>query len=358
MPKEDAKSSERPPSLRRIAEACGVSYQSVSRILNGDTERHHEKTVDTVLTTARSMGYRRNLLARGMLTGRSTTIGVILPFSIDYEMNARLIIGIQQVLANSGYMAVTCSAEGNPDDLTKVYELIERRVEGVIFRAHPQGVTDRMIEELHHHNVPVVSVVDNDPMLDGKIDFIGSDEVEIGQLAAERLWGFGHRNFALTRVGNQRYDSMLQLRYRAFIERLESYKKDYTLVQTPTSSSPEPDRKAIHKMLSSKPTPTAVLASVDDVAYVVYGVCAELGLSVPDQVSILGSGNFRVSANIEPSLDSFDQNPEEIGREAASRILERVTSRNQSLSPVTKLIAPTLVTRASCGRAVQPPVLA
>lgn len=338
---------ERPVSLRRLADACGLSYQSVSRVLNGDTGKHNPATVAKVLAQARKMGYRRNLLARGALTGHSQTIGVILPFPISYEMNTQIAVGIQRELAAVNYMAVTCTAEGTQDDLKNIYQLIERRVEGVIFRAHPEGLTDQIIEELHSHNIPVISVVDNDPALQNKIDYIVSDEDEIGRLAAEHLWKLGHRNFGFTRYGEMRFDVMLMRRYAAFEKRLKEFGKPYTLATTPTSMSSDADFEAICRLLQANPRPTAVFATVDDVAYTVYRACNLLGLRIPDDVSVLGSMNLRASAFIMPPLSSFDQQPGLIGQLAARRLMERIRSKAQRLPIISEKVAPILITRAS-----------
>jgi LacI family transcriptional regulator len=347
MSENPRKPKDRPPSLRRLADACGLSYQSVSRILNGDTEHHNPDTVAKVQTVARALGYRRNLLARGILTGKSATVAVLLPFHVDYEMNTRLMIGAQRHLVEAGYAMVACMADGSARDLERVYELIERRVEGVIFRAHPLGTTDKIIEELHQHHVPVVAVVDNDPALAGAIDYVGSDEEIIGRTTAEQLWALGHRHFAFTRLGDTRFDVMLQRRFNAFAQRLDELGSDHTLVTTPPSGSSDPDFEAIVRLLQTTPRPTAVVASVDDIAYTVYRACGQLGLAVPADVSVVGSSNFRVSAMMTPPLDSFDQNPEEIGQVAASRVLERIKARGKKPAPKLLLIAPTAIRRGS-----------
>jgi len=337
----------RPVSLRRLAQACGLSYQSVSRILNGETEKHNPATVSMVMEQAQRLGYRRNLLARGALTGQSQMVGVILPFQVNYEMNTRITVGIQRELVEAHYMTVACTADGTDRDMKNILQLIEHRVDGVVFRAHPTGLTDPIIEALHHYNIPVISVVDNDPALMGAVDYVVSDETMLGRLAAEYLWELGHRHFGFTRYGETRFDFMLQKRFLAFEERLKAYGKRFTLVTTPPSESSDADFEAICNLLRRTPRPTAIFASVDDIAYTVYRACDLLGLRIPDDLSVLGSMNLRSSNFVSPPLASFDQQPELIGQIAARRLLQRISAKDRRLPVETREVPPLLVPRAS-----------
>ena len=297
------------PSLRSIADACGISYQTVSRIINGKTDRHTPKTVALVEGTAAKMGYRKNLLARGMLTGKSMTVGVMLPYYINRGFNTGILQGIQGELARHDYAALIISVAGTKEDITHSHQLIERRVDGVVFRPHPMGESDAYLHELMRHHIPMVSVVDIEQSLNIPLDFVGVDEETLGRTAAEYLLSLGHRRLGFTRIGDARFDLPLNERYAAFVTAVES--AGGKVVSTPRSQSADFDAAAVEGMLSKRNRPTAVFCSVDDIAFQTIEVAKKLGRSVPGDLSVIGSANYEASRFTSPTLTTFDLQTEE-----------------------------------------------
>lgn len=333
------------PSLRSLAEACGISYQTVSRIMNGQGELHRPETVDLVERTAHAMGYRRNLLARSMLTGRSMTVGVMLPYYINREFNTGILEGIQSELAKQDYMALIISVDGTKEDIKHSHQLIERRVDGVIFRPHPQGESDAYLRELMRHHVPLVSVVDVEQSLKQPLDFVGVDETALGRLAAEHLLELGHRRIGFTRIGDARFDVPLSERYREFVATIE--RAGGRILCTPPSNSPEFNPEAVRTLLTGRKRPTAVFCSVDDIAFQTLLIARSLGLSVPGDLSILGSANYEAGHYLEPALSTFDLHPMEIGRQA-TEILLRLAAKKPDKRAISRIhVTPTLVSRSS-----------
>jgi len=333
------------PSLRSLAEACGISYQTVSRIMNGQADLHRAETVDLVERTAHKMGYRRNLLARSMLTGRSMTVGVMLPYYINREFNTGILEGIQNELAKNDYMALIISVDGTKDDIKHSHQLIERRVDGVIFRPHPQGESDAYLRELMRHHVPLVSVVDVEQSLKQPLDFVGVDETTLGRIAAEHLLELGHRRIGFTRLGDARFDFPLNERYREFVETVA--KAGGQVTSTPRSNSPEFNADVVRELLSGRKRPTAVFCSVDDIAFETLIIARSLGLSVPKDLTVLGSGNYEAGRYMVPALTTFDLHPMEIGRQAAELLLRRASKSSDARATSRIHVAPQLLTRAS-----------
>lgn len=337
------------PSLRSIADACGVSYQTVSRIMNGQSEMHRPEMVSKVMTTASRLGYRRNLLARGMLTGRSMTVGVMLPYYINREFNTGILEGIQAELAAQDYQALIISVSGEEEDIKHSHQLLERRVDGVIFRPHPYGESDHYLQELVRHGLPLVSVVDVERSLDATLDFVGVDEAAMGRQAARYLLECGHRRIGFTRIGDARFDVPLQERYEAFVEAVHS--GGGQVVATPHSESPDFDADGVRAILKRKRgRPTAFFCSVDDIGYLVIREAAALGLFVPRDLSVLGSSNYFASEYTTPRLSSFDLCTEEVGRRAAALLLKRIAATGRKIQPKTLKVLPKLVYRDSVGR--------
>lgn len=335
------------PSLRSLAKACGISYQTVSRIMNGQAELHRPETVERVERMASKMGYRRNLLARGMLTGKSMTIGVMLPYYINREFNTGILEGIQLELSKRDYAALLISVDGTKDDIKHSHQLIERRVDGVIFRSHPFGESDAYLHELARHDIPLVSVIDVEQTLDRPIDFVGVDEVELGKRAAAYLLSLGHKTIGFTRIGHMRFDTPLQERHQAFTAAVEA--GGGKVLSTPHSNVPDFDEEQVTTLLARKRNrPTAIFCSVDDIGFKTMEVATKLGLKIPQDLAIIGSSNYFSSQYVRPGLTSFDLEPEEIGRQAAELLLRRISASHHS-EPVTRIhVSPTLVVRESC----------
>ena len=333
------------PSLRSIAEACGISYQTVSRIMNGHTDLHRSETVELVEGMAAKMGYRRNLLARGMLTGKSMTVGVMLPYYISREFNTGILEGIQSELASHDYMALIISVNGTKEDIKHSHQLIERRVDGVVFRPHPLGESDAYLLELMRHSIPLVSVVDVEESLQQPLDFVGVDEETLGRSAAQYLLALGHRCLGFTRIGDARSDVPLNERFNAFVATVDA--AGGKVVSTPRSNSPEFNAAAVERLLTLPNRPTAVFCSVDDIAFCTIEVARKLGLSVPGDLSVIGSSNYQASRFTSPPLTTFDLHTEEIGRQAADLLLRRISGGDSSRSTSRIHLAPQQIVRSS-----------
>lgn len=315
--------------------------------MNGQGHLHRPETVALVERTASEIGYRRNLLARSILTGRSMTVGVMLPYYINRGFNTGILEGIQKALNEQDFMALIISVDGLEADTKHSHQLIERRVDGVIFRPHPMGESDTYLRELMRHHVPLVSVVDVEQSLKQPLDFVGVDESVVGRLAAEHLLGLGHRRIGFTRIGDARFDVPLNRRHREFVATVEQ--AGGQVVSTPRSDSPHFDPEAVRALLSGRARPTAVFCSVDDIALETLKIARSLGLSVPGDLSILGSGNYGAGPFVEPTLSTFDLKPSEIGQRAAETLLQRVLQKPDKLAPATLCVQPKLVARGSTG---------
>jgi LacI family transcriptional regulator len=339
------------PSLRSLAEACGISYQTVSRIVNGQGHLHRPETVTLVERTASEIGYRRNLLARSMLTGRSMTVGVMLPYYTNREFNTGILEGIQSALTKEDYMALIISVDGTKEDIKHSHHLIERRVDGVIFRPHPMGESDAYLRELMRHHVPLVSVVDVEQSLKQPLDFVGVDEAAHGRMAAEHLLELGHRRIGFTRLGEARFDVPLNERHREFVATVKQ--AGGQVVDTPQSNSPDFDHAAVRALLAGRKRPTAVFCSVDDIALETYWIARSLGLSVPGDLSILGSANYEAGQYVDPALTTFNLHPMEIGRQAGEILLRRAAKKPEKRAVSRIHVTPRLVSRSSTAAANQ-----
>jgi LacI family transcriptional regulator len=269
----------------------------------------------------------------------------MLPYYINREFNTGILEGIQDTLTKQDYMALIISVDGTKEDIKHSHQLIERRVDGVIFRPHPMGESDAYLRELMRHHVPLVSVVDVEQSLKHPLDFVGVDEAAHGRMAAEHLLELGHRRIGFTRIGDARFDVPLKERHREFVATVK--KAGGEVVDTPQSDSPDFDPVAVRALLTGRKRPTAVFCSVDDIAFKTLCIARSLGLSVPGDLSILGSANYEAGQYVDPALTTFDLHPMDIGRQAGEILLGRVV-KNPKKRAVSRIhVSPRLVSRGS-----------
>ena len=275
-----------PVTLRQIAEISGVSYQTVSRVLNNQAHLHKPETAERVKKIASELGYRPNLNARGVQTGRTRTIGVMNGIGWQDSYSMQLLIGAHDMIISRDYLPIMLAARPNlASELQQIHRLVDRRIDGVILRPVMHDVSDQYLREVVERKIPLVTV---DIQVPGTqhVDYVGTDGVEGGRKAAEHLVRLGHRRLAyLTWFGLL---IMKQNRLRGF-ERVINDTPDASCQVMDVNFDPEAfGVSGALELLSQKERPTAVFVSTDDLAKGVYSAAAQLGLRIPEDLSVVG----------------------------------------------------------------------
>jgi LacI family transcriptional regulator len=185
-------------TMKSVAEKAGVSQSTVSRILAGQRQ-YATKTVDRVLAAAEHLKYRPNSLVRGILTGRTRCVGVMVPASSRFY--GPMVEGIHDAMCEADHvMSITWSKRSLPvaDDTTElalIHRLVEQRVDGIILRPTCDEATQAYFEEIWQRRLPRVAV-DRD-LPGARADFVGTDDDAGAAAAAGHLLGLGHRHLAV-----------------------------------------------------------------------------------------------------------------------------------------------------------------
>ncbi len=332
-------------SLKRIAEQADVSVTTVSRVLRGRGEIS-EKTRLKVQRIADKMRYRPNLAAQGMHSGRSNTIGVIIPAAWNFDI--RIAFGIHDKLAEYDVVPITLwssskcgrsSDEGVDNAVKQIHNLIDRRVDGCILR--PQiDFKEIYINEILEREIPIVTV-DRD-FLGSHADFVGTDDMDGAKQAAEHLLNLGHRNFV--HIAGPESVTTGRIRREAF-ENCISRMQDAECVTFSDESFGEKDKIA-EKVFDLSPSVTAVFAANDLIARNVYNAARRTGLSIPEQLSVVGFGDLEQAEYMDPPLTTVRQQPYDIGYKAAEILLQRIENKHNA-EPKTVLLKPQLIVRES-----------
>ena len=310
-----------------VAKAAGVSISTVSRSFNhpdlvkAPTRKKIEKAVQ-------KLGYIRNRAAQVMHGRRSGTIGLIVP-TIDHAIFAEVTQAFSDAMDEAGFTILIAS---HGFDLEKEYlrlrKLLEHRVDGIalIGLDHSES-TYQLLEQ---QRIPTVAIWNFDST--SKISCIGADNFEAGRMAARHLLSLGHRDIGLIfpdTTENDRARNRL-MGARSELSGAGIHVPEGWQIVSPYRISMAKD--ACKSMLRKPARPTALLCGNDIIAQgAVYGAM-QLHLSVPQDVSIMGIGDFKGSSEMEPGLSTIRIPAKKIGRLAGKRIVKEVTGESTQLS--------------------------
>ena len=328
-------------AMKDIAERVGVSRTAVSYALSG-TGRLDPQTRERIKQVAAEMGYRPNLAASSMHTGRTRTVGVIVALKDPFF--ARVLLGIHDALAPHNYMSLLLAPSHREPLLDQVHRLIDRRVDGIILRPPNDMDADVWRTEVEKWEIPLVTVDAPLPTAP-HVDYVGTNDAEGGALAARHLLALGHRRFGML-VGSWFYTA--QARAEGFRRELDTVAGTSCASATMSGSKSAPLK--IEELFETQPRPTAIFAVTDSLAFPVYDIALEKGIEIGRDLSLVGYSDSIPSALLSPPLTSIHQAPEAMGEQAAQFILDRIESKEQGDLPPRRVdLNPTLVDRASSG---------
>jgi LacI family transcriptional regulator len=318
-------------SLKDVAQAANVSVPTASRILRKkNLSRFSEETRTKVWEAAVKLRYRPNMLVKGLQTGLTHTIGVMVPPYDSYWSS--ILYGIHDTLIAVDFVPINLwvrhgdnySSSGPVDDLEQIHRLIDRRIDGVIM--WPPITPDYYShnEELTARNVPVVTI-DHELPLEFGADSITTNEEHGAQLVATHLLELGHRRIAhFGDIGLDTYS--WARRRRTFFE------KQIADIPGATCFAVEKGKNAdglelAKKILTANPRPTVVYTASDSLARYVYLAAAELKIRIPEDLSIVGFADLDFAAFMMPPLTSVRQRGYEVGRRAAKLLINRIQGK-------------------------------
>lgn len=330
-----------------IARELGVSQSLVSKILSGRNEASKEMT-EKILKLVGEKGYRPNMLVRGMQTGQTKTIGVVVPAD---GFHSGIVQGIHDHLDSAGYAMILVWNKENiaaPDsrkELEYIHRLVDRRVDGVILRPTHDDVSDMYFKEVSERGIPLV-IVDRE-LARTHYDFAGTDDRAGGEMAARHLLGLGHRS--LGQLAGPSSVSTAKDRRLGFEKAVAEFGKG-AVCRTIEAQHFDHVEKEILQLLQSNPRPTAIFGANDNTAREIYEMAATLGLKVPGDLSVVGFADLEFARFLVPSLTTIQQDPYGIGEEAAKLLLARCKADKTGEKHEAIRLKPGLIVRASTRR--------
>ena len=312
--------------LTDVAKLAGVSPTTVSRVINKKGYLS-EKTIQKVNDAMRELGYKPNNLARSLQGKSAKLIGLIFP-NIRHIFYAELIDKLEHELFKKGYKTIICNSEHDSEKEREYIEMLEaNQVDGIISGSHNLG-----IEDYNRVTAPIISF---DRNLSPDIPVVSSDNYGGGILAAQTLVKTGAKDIIMI-TGNDNSNSPTGLRHAGFASILP----DAPIINVSSDFSPVRKEMEIKNILTQQ-KPDAIFASDDLTAILIINIAKELGISVPDQLKVIGYDGTYFIENYYPQLTTVKQPLEEIAFLCVELLLQKIEGKKVATTgyflPVTLL---------------------
>ena len=306
-------------SMKDIAQRCGVSVATVSKALNGQPDIGPE-TRDRICAAAEEMGYVTNSAARALKANRAYNIGILF---VD-EQNS----GLTHEYFSSVLESLKVEAESRGYDVTFINRNVGRRttylqhcryrgVDGVIIAS--VDFSDPQVLELVNSELPVVTI---DHIFNNRLAIV-SDNVQGMEALVKYAYSQGHRRIAFihgekTSVTENRIAGFYQACEELGLEIPEEYVRDGVYHDA------ERCAEETRALLALPQRPTCIIFPDDFSALGGYNALTEAGLSIPEDISVMGYDGIYLSRVVKPSLVTYQQNTKSLGRLAADKLIELI----------------------------------
>ena len=309
-------------TMADIAKDLNVSVVTVSKALRNQG-RISEKTRQRVLERSRQLNYRPNLLARGLATRRSYTIGLLLP-DYTHPFFAQIAKSVSQIVRTHGYHLLISSFDEDPElELSESQGLLARHVDGMIVTTSQDSRAKEMFEGLLKRNVPFILI--DRPMKGVRATFVGADHKEIGELATQHLIEQGCRSIAHLRGPEIPIADDRCAGYRAALKENGFCVKPQLILEA--GFQRESGYDAMRKLLASGVSIDGVFCFNDLIAIGAMMAILDAGLRIPQDIAVVGSGNIPNSDALLVPLTSVDQDASKIGYCAAENLLIQIEEK-------------------------------
>lgn len=328
--------------LKDIARDLGVSLITVSKALRG-REDISEETRQRVLKRVAELNYRPNMLARGLASGKTFIVGLIVP-DLLHPFFAEFAKSLNGVLRRNNYGLILASSEEDPKiEQQEIRTVLARGVDALLIASCQP--TLQGFYGVEDQRTPFILIDRDFPHL--RAHFVGTDDYAAGRLATEHLLSTGKRRIAhiagpdFTSGADRRRGYMDSLRKNGL-----SVREQWVIANPRVEETGEQvGHEGMRQLLRARSRPDAVFCYNDLTAIGAIQAALEAGLSIPEDIAFVGCGNVRYSDFLRVPLSSIDQSTGMLGDYAGKLTLELVEDR--TTSPRQIRVKPKLVVRGS-----------
>lgn len=310
-------------TIKDVAKLAGVSISTVSRTLSNKIFVE-EETRQKVLKAVKELGYKPNMMAKGLKEGKTRTLALLIPDinSLFYPM---LMKSIEKYATEKNYTLILYN---NDEDIFREKRNLEmlknRYVDGVICMSVSDEIT-HILDAVKEDKLPVVLV---NRYFEEDVSCITIDNQYGGYLATKYLLENGHRKISCMfgDLSNQRFRE----RYEGCKQAMEEFGvHDYNNYFIFGVDSIEEAYSKTVEILNMEDKPTAFFASIDILTMGIYSGINQCGMSIPENISVVGYDNLFITQYMIPPLTTYDTRIDELAKESVDCLLRQIEGENQ-----------------------------
>lgn len=321
-----------------IAKAAGVSKSTVANVLTGKGSVG-ESTRQRVLTYVRELGYRPNELARSLYSHKTFTIALVLPTIVN-PFYPEIVEAIETMASEHQYQTLFCNTRGDfALGRLQMERMMSRWVDGYIIMGSSMDIAD--IRQYFKRGLSIVLCDWQENESPVEMPMVSVDFYRAGRLAAQHLLGLGHRQIAV--IVDEPQQTLRLEGFRSVVEGA-GIALPQEMIQ-PGDSLLESGYTAAKTLLASQTRPTAIFATTDWMALGAIEAVLEEGLSVPQDISVIGLDDIQISAHLRPPLTTIAVPKAQLAKEATELLLGQING--EDAAPASRLVEPYLVLRQS-----------
>lgn len=332
-------------TIKDIAKKAGVAHSTVSLVMN-DREHVSPKLREKILKIANDMGYMPNMVARSLISKKSSTVGVVFPenphfFTITYFL--MIIEGIQNACKKYNRALMFFSLDQTKGE--SYYQISRKWLIDLMIIMNVDYTRDisKDIQDLRDNGIYFSFLTKY--LGKEKVNSVCVDNYEGVRLALEYLASQGHKRIGFIAGNPNSADGPERFQAYKSLSKKFGFDQDEELIAQGDFTFESGERE-MPKLLGLKKRPTAVFAASDYMAIGAMRVIKEQGLSIPKDISVMGFDNTLEAAYVEPGLTTVRQPLQEMGEKAVDLAIRSMNDEN--FEPQTLAIKPELIKRQSC----------
>ncbi|MDM5316968.1 LacI family DNA-binding transcriptional regulator [Fictibacillus sp. b24] len=308
------------PTIKDVAKHANVSIATVSRIVNG-LPGYSEETKKKVQQSIEALGYQPNAIARGLINKRTQTIGVLFP-EVSGMLSSEVLEGVENAAHDGGFSVIVCNTTSSGKRTVKYLRLLqEKRVDGIIFAS--EDVKEEYYKIFQEMQVPVVLV--STASTHYKLPFVRVNDYEGAYEATEYLIQKGHTEIGM--IGGSHHDPIAGVpRMQGFKEALQKHGLPFSDNHVTTNEGYrfQNGKESLPLLLKKLPQMTALFAASDEMAIGAMSAAHELGIKVPQELSIIGYDNLKIAEMCYPALTTVSQPLKDMGQTAGEILVNLI----------------------------------
>ncbi|GAB4488294.1 MAG: LacI family DNA-binding transcriptional regulator [Anaerolineales bacterium] len=331
------KSPDSPPTLEDVARRAGVSYQTVSRVVN-NMPNVAPHTLEKVRQAIEELNYRPNRAARSLVTGKSHAVHILL---CD-KYNVRLVPMVEEATYQAGYqlrIAALHETHSAPELRQKLAEIVSSQVDGLLLVMPWLGIPYRELLQMVG-NLPLVVVGTS---MGAETNSTLIDQAHGTRIALQHLIDLGHRQIAEITGSIGLYEDS-RIRHETYLHVL----RQNGLTPGPSENgnfTMDSGFMAMNRLLSSGQTFTAVFCANDETALGAMHAAHQAGLKIPHDISMIGFDDEPFAKHCLPPLTTIQQDYRALGTNAVQHLLSLI--ENPRSAPHQRILFPKLIVRES-----------